>query len=70
MQKTTASLSTAESPCDGRVPSLGVDRGAAAIEYGIMVALISAVLIATLAMTGNSLNALFYQVAFMFGGIQ
>lgn len=63
MYKMLASASTTQSPTVGR------DRGAAAIEYGIMVALISAVLIATLAMTGNSLNALFYQITYMFGGI-
>ncbi|HAM45085.1 MAG TPA: Flp family type IVb pilin [Propionibacteriaceae bacterium] len=44
------------------------NRGAAAIEYGIMIALISAVLLATLALTGNSLSALFYQITFLFMG--
>lgn len=63
MHKMLASASTTQSPVAAR------DRGAAAIEYGIMVALISAVLIATLAMTGNSLNALFYQITYLFGGI-
>ncbi|HML52036.1 MAG TPA: Flp family type IVb pilin [Propionicimonas sp.] len=44
------------------------NRGAAAIEYGIMIALISAVLLATIALTGNSLSALFYQITFLFMG--
>lgn len=62
MQQMKASVPPTESA------TLGADQGAAAIEYGIMVALISAVLIATLAMTGNSLTALFAQVAAMLGG--
>lgn len=63
MQKMTADLvatTTAATP--------NRDRGAAAIEYGIMVALISAVLLATLALTGNSLSALFYQITYLFMG--
>lgn len=64
MQKMTASpVATVASP------TARDDRGAAAIEYGIMIALISAVLIATLALTGNNLNALFHQVTYMFVGM-
>ena len=64
MQKMTASpVATVASP------TAGDERGAAAIEYGIMIALISAVLIATLALTGNNLNALFHQVTYMFVGM-
>ena len=39
------------------------DRGATAVEYGLMVALIAVVIIAAVTLLGNNLNAKFGQVA-------
>jgi pilus assembly protein Flp/PilA len=39
------------------------ERGATAVEYGIMVALIAAVIIATVTTIGTNLNAVFTKVA-------
>jgi pilus assembly protein Flp/PilA len=39
------------------------DRGATAIEYGIMVALIAAVIISTVAILGGNLSGMFSRLA-------
>ena len=39
------------------------ERGATAVEYGLMVALIAIVIIAAVALLGNNLNSLFNTVA-------
>ncbi|NYG07344.1 pilus assembly protein Flp/PilA [Phycicoccus badiiscoriae] len=39
------------------------ERGATAVEYGLMVALIAIVIIAAVALLGGNLSALFNQVA-------
>jgi pilus assembly protein Flp/PilA len=39
------------------------DRGATAVEYGLMVALIAAVIIGAVTLLGTNLNNLFNQVA-------
>jgi pilus assembly protein Flp/PilA len=39
------------------------DRGATAVEYGLMVALIAAVIITAVALIGTNLNTLFNSVA-------
>jgi pilus assembly protein Flp/PilA len=38
------------------------DRGATAVEYGLMVALIAAAIVATVTLLGTSLNTLFTNV--------
>jgi len=45
------------------VPVRGSDRGATAVEYGLMVALIAAVIIAAVMLLGTNLNTLFGSVA-------
>jgi pilus assembly protein Flp/PilA len=44
-------------------------KGASAVEYGIMVALIAVVIIATVALLGNQLVAVFQNVAGALGGV-
>ena len=39
------------------------EKGATAVEYGLMVGLIAAVIITTVVLLGNQLNALFTKVA-------
>jgi pilus assembly protein Flp/PilA len=39
------------------------DRGATAVEYGLMVALIAIVIITAVALLGDNLNSLFNKVA-------
>jgi pilus assembly protein Flp/PilA len=39
------------------------EKGATAVEYGLMVALIAVVIIAAVTLLGNNLNALFNQIA-------
>jgi pilus assembly protein Flp/PilA len=39
------------------------DRGATAVEYGLMVALIAAVIIGAVTLLGNNLNGIFNTVA-------
>jgi pilus assembly protein Flp/PilA len=47
-----------------RPPRLGRDdRGATAVEYGLMVALIAAVIIAAVTLLGTNLNNIFNTVA-------
>lgn len=47
----------------------GDEKGATAVEYGIMVALIAVVIIAAVALIGTNLNAIFNQVALILGGV-
>ncbi len=47
----------------------GDQKGASAVEYGIMVALIAVVIIATVALLGNQLVAVFQNVAGALGGV-
>jgi pilus assembly protein Flp/PilA len=48
---------------------LGIgDRGATAVEYGLIIALIAAVIAATVAVLGNNLNDLFGNVGDCVGG--
>jgi len=44
-------------------------KGASAVEYGIMVALIAVVIIATVALLGNQLVIVFQNVASSLGGV-
>jgi pilus assembly protein Flp/PilA len=46
----------------GRWPHRG-DRGATAVEYGLMVALIAAVIVTAVTLIGTNLNTLFNTVA-------
>lgn len=39
------------------------ERGATAVEYGLMVALIAVVIIAAVTLLGNNLNVMFDQIA-------
>jgi pilus assembly protein Flp/PilA len=41
----------------------GWDRGATAVEYGLMVALIAAVIVTAVALIGTNMNTLFGNVA-------
>ena len=45
------------------------EKGATAVEYGLMVGLIAVVIIATVTLLGNQLDALFQQVADALGGV-
>jgi pilus assembly protein Flp/PilA len=45
-----------------RASQLRDERGATAVEYGLMVALIAIVIIAAVAILGDKLNALFTEV--------
>ena len=46
-----------------KVAALRSDRGATAVEYGLMVALIAMVIIAAVTFLGNNLSTLFNDVA-------
>jgi len=46
-----------------KVAALRGDRGATAVEYGLMVALIAIVIIAAVTLLGGNLKGLFNQVA-------
>jgi pilus assembly protein Flp/PilA len=46
-----------------KVSGLRDDRGATAVEYGLMVALIAIVIIAAVMLLGSNLNNLFQKVA-------
>jgi len=46
-----------------RLQMLRNDRGATAVEYGLMIALIAAVIIAAVTLLGDNLNSLFNNVA-------
>jgi pilus assembly protein Flp/PilA len=47
----------------GKVAALRGDRGATAVEYGLMVALIAVVIIVAVALIGTNLSTLFNKVA-------
>jgi pilus assembly protein Flp/PilA len=49
-------------------PLLRDDRGATAVEYGLMVALIAVVIIAAVTLLGTNLSTLFNNVATAVGG--
>jgi pilus assembly protein Flp/PilA len=44
------------------------ERGATAVEYGLMVGLIAAVIIATVILLGGRLNTLFREIVVALGG--
>ena len=44
------------------------EKGATAVEYGLMVGLIAVVIIATVTLLGNQLDALFQRVVTALGG--
>jgi pilus assembly protein Flp/PilA len=44
------------------------EKGATAVEYGLMVGLIAVVIIATVTLLGNQLDALFQRVVAALGG--
>ena len=44
------------------------DRGATAVEYGLLVGLIAVVIVAAVALLGNRLNVLFRSVVTSLGG--
>jgi pilus assembly protein Flp/PilA len=44
------------------------EKGATAVEYGLMVGLIAAVIITTVILLGNQLNALFQRITTAIGG--
>jgi len=46
-----------------KAAALRNDRGATAVEYGLMVALIAIVIIVAVALLGTNLNSLFQKVA-------
>ena len=46
-----------------KVAALRSDRGATAVEYGLMVALIAMVIIAAVTLLGGNLSTLFHSVA-------
>jgi pilus assembly protein Flp/PilA len=45
------------------------DRGVTSVEYGLMVALIAAVIIGTVTILGNNLSTLFGNIATTIGGV-
>ncbi len=45
-----------------RLTAAGSDRGATAVEYGLMVALIAAAIVVTVTALGGSLNGLFTSI--------
>lgn len=49
--------------------SISDDRGAAAVEYGVMVALIAAVIIATVVVLGGQIKTAFCTVVTNLGGL-
>ncbi len=51
-----------------RVQAAKADEGATAVEYGLMVALIAAVIVGTVALLGQRLNAIFQTVLTAIGG--
>ena len=52
-----------------RLRMLNNEKGATAVEYGLMVALIAIVIIAGVTLLGKNLNALFNSVATTIGGL-
>jgi pilus assembly protein Flp/PilA len=52
-----------------RLMELKDDRGATAVEYGLMVALIAAAIVLTVTALGGSLNGLFSSVSGTIGGV-
>jgi pilus assembly protein Flp/PilA len=46
-----------------KLQQLRSEKGATAVEYGLMVALIAIVIIAAVALIGDNLNAVFTEVA-------
>ena len=51
-----------------RLASAGHDRGATAVEYGLMVALIAAAIVVTVTALGGQLNILFTNITTSLGG--
>jgi pilus assembly protein Flp/PilA len=51
-----------------RTSELSNERGATAVEYGLMVALIAAVIVAVVAFLGEEINAAFQTVLDAIGG--
>jgi pilus assembly protein Flp/PilA len=51
-----------------RLAAAGRDRGATAVEYGLMVALIAAAIVVTVTALGGSLNGLFTSITGSIGG--
>lgn len=45
-----------------RIPALGNDKGAAAVEYGLLVALIAAVIVGVVGLLGGQVKAAFQTV--------
>jgi pilus assembly protein Flp/PilA len=45
------------------------DRGATAVEYGLMVALIAAVIVTAVTLIGTNLNTVFNNIAKKIGGV-
>jgi len=51
-----------------RLAAAGNDRGATAVEYGLMVALIAAAIVVTVTALGGQLNTLFTGITTALGG--
>ena len=51
-----------------RLAASGSDRGATAVEYGLMVALIAAAIVVTVTALGGSLSGLFGNITGLLGG--
>ena len=49
--------------CHARLAELSNERGATAIEYGLLAALIAAVIIITVSLLGTNLSTLFESIA-------
>jgi pilus assembly protein Flp/PilA len=62
MSRAAALLMTSLHVLTDRFESVKKDKGATAVEYGLLVGLISIAIIATLLLLGPKLNALFVQV--------
>ncbi len=53
---------------EDRVQQLKQEKGATAVEYGLMVGLIAAVIITTVILLGGRLNAMFQAIVTALGG--
>lgn len=62
MSRAAALLMTSLHVLTARFDGVKKDKGATAVEYGLLVGLISIAIVATLLLLGPKLNALFVQV--------
>jgi len=61
-------MSTAVQMMYARISTLRNERGASGVEYGLLVALIAAVIVATVATLGTTINQAFQDLLDLFPG--